>query len=63
MQEFLVYIIVLGAAAYLARVVWSALSGEKACGGCGSSCGAKKENTPPATQLVQIDLNRLNGKH
>jgi hypothetical protein len=72
MQDFLVYIIVLGAAAYLARMLWSAASGQKSgCNSCGSSCAANKpssdkqsnqQSTPAPAQLVQIDLGKLNSK-
>lgn len=68
MQDFVVYIIVLGAAAYLARMLWNAAAGKKSgCNSCGSSCAANKPNsgqasTPAPIQLVQIDLTNLNGK-
>jgi hypothetical protein len=64
MQEFFVYLIVLGAVAYLARMLWSAARGKAGCSSCSSGgCGAKQPNTSAKPQLVQIDLGNLNGKH
>lgn len=64
MQDFLVYVIVLGAVVYLARALWGAAVGNKSgCNSCGTSCAANKPSTPKATPLIQIDLNQLNGKH
>ena len=63
MQELIVYFIVLGAAAYLGRTLWSAASGKKSgCNSCGTNCASQKSSTPAPQQLVQIDLHHLNGK-
>lgn len=64
MQDILVYLIVAGAAFYLGRSLWGAVSGKKSgCNSCGSNCGSNKTNVPQPKPLIQIDLNNLNGKH
>lgn len=55
MQDFIVFLIVGGAAAYLGRHWWkTARTGS--CGGCSGACG-KPAAKPAQQQLVQIDLN------
>ena len=64
-QDFVVFAIVLAAAAYLGRTVVLSVSGRKSCGGCGSgkSCGsaavksAAKSQGTQSGHLIQIDLN------
>jgi hypothetical protein len=55
LQEIIVYLIVLAAAAYLARMVWSAFVGSGGGCNCGpKGCGAKKAEAQP---LIQISLD------
>lgn len=56
MQDFAVYLIVLGAAAYLARAWWAASRGQGGCGGCASGCGKKDAAKPAQDGLIQISL-------
>jgi hypothetical protein len=66
MQDLVVYLIVAAAAAYIFRMLWSALVGGKsACNSCGSNCAAHKPKMvrPPSAQpLIQIDL-QPKGRH
>ncbi|HEX8464033.1 MAG TPA: FeoB-associated Cys-rich membrane protein [Abditibacterium sp.] len=52
-QDFAVYLIVAGAAAYLVRHWVLTTKGDKSCGGCGGCSSAPKKAEP---KLVQIDL-------
>lgn len=56
MQDFLVYLIVAGAAFYLGKTLWTAANGKKSgCGGCGSGCGSKTAQARP-NALLQIEV-------
>ncbi len=53
-----VAMIVLAAAAYLARRVWQGVRGQKA-GGCGGGCGCAAVTKPPEAQGTFIPEGQL----
>lgn len=62
MQEAIVFLIVAIAAAYVGKMLWSAVAGGKSgCNGCGSSCASNNENPAKNSPLLQIELKNLNG--
>jgi len=69
MQDFIVYLIIAGAAFYLLKMLWSAAAGKKSgCNSCGSNCASQtttppEGSTPSAAPLLQIELSNLNGHH
>ena len=56
MQDFIVFLLVGGAAAYLGRHLWRTTSGQKGCGSCGGGSGCVSKTKAAEPQLVQIDL-------
>lgn len=57
-QELAVYAIVALAALNLARIWGGNLKGRSGCGKCGGcDAGAKPKASPPAPQLVQLQMN------
>jgi hypothetical protein len=65
MQEFVVFLIVGAAFAYVARTLWLSWRGDKSCGGC-NGCASNKNSSqaPREAPLVQIDLGgSWNGKN
>lgn len=65
MQEIFVYAIVVGAAVYVGKAIWDAISGRKSgCNSCNAHCASREENSckkspassAPAASLLQIEL-------